>query len=92
MMDPKTVLELLNSYVDDTGKIFTVEFVKRTNGEVRRLNCRMGVKKHLKGGGPAYDFGSKGLVPVFDMQKGEYRCFPLDAVNELVIDGVVYRG
>jgi len=36
-----------------TGKFFTIKFVKK-NGELRELNGRLGVKKHLKGGELGY--------------------------------------
>ena len=54
------------------GKIFTVEFVKK-DGTVRKMNARLGVKKHLKGGSLAFDPSERNLLPVFDMQKEGYR-------------------
>ena len=39
--------EVLSSCIQ--GKIFTAKFVKK-DGEFRTINCRFGVKKHLKGG------------------------------------------
>lgn len=60
------------------GKIFSATFVKRTNGELRTMLCRTGVTKHLRGGDPAYDANSKGLMFVFDMQKLAYRTVNLD--------------
>ena len=42
------------------GEFVGVEFTKRTTGEVRQMNCRLGVKKHLKGGEQAYDPVAKG--------------------------------
>lgn len=33
-----------------SGKIFTVTFIKKTTGELRTMRARMGVTKHLKGG------------------------------------------
>lgn len=65
------------------GKIMTVKFVKRTTGEVRVMNCRLGVKVHLKGGVQAYDPKTKNLLTVFDMQKGAYRNINLDQVLEV---------
>lgn len=69
------------------GKIVTVEFIKRTDGTRRVLNCRLGVKSKLRGGKPKYDAAEKGLVVVFDMQAGEYRSIPLDAVLSVTADG-----
>lgn len=44
---------------------FGVTFIKK-DGTERRMVCMMGVKKHLAGGAPAYDFTAKGLLPVWD--------------------------
>ena len=33
-----------------SGRVFGVRFIKRTTGEVRDMNCRGGVRKHLRGG------------------------------------------
>ncbi len=62
------------------GQIFSVVFKKRTNGEIRKMRCRMGVTKYLKGGERAYDFKEKNLLPVFDLEKGEYRSIPIEAI------------
>lgn len=56
-----------------SGQLFTVDFNKRTvkPGEpsLRTMNCRLGVKKGVKGVGQSYDPASKNLLTVFDMQK-----------------------
>jgi hypothetical protein len=54
------------------GGFFTVTFIKK-DGTPRVMNARLGVKKHLKGGELKYDARSMGYIPVFDMQKREYR-------------------
>ena len=57
----------------------TVTFIK-ADGSVRKMNCRMGVTKHLKGGKSTLD-ASK-YVTVYDMAKAAYR-----AINrETIID------
>lgn len=53
----------------DNGHIFTVDFVKRTNNELRTMSCRRGVKKGVKGVGQSYDPKAKNLLTVYDMQK-----------------------
>lgn len=65
------------------GRIFTVEFIKRTNGELRRMVCRRGVRKNLKGTGMAYDPLSKALLTVWDVQKGAYRMINLEQLVAL---------
>lgn len=67
------------------GKIFTVAFVKK-DGSKRIMNCRLGVKRHLKGGELPYDPLSKGLLPVFDMQKRQYRMINLMTIYNLKIE------
>jgi hypothetical protein len=69
------------------GEFFTVAFIKRTTGEERVMNCRTGVKKHLKGGSAAYNFKEKNLLSVYDVQAEGYRCIPVDAVTRLTING-----
>ena len=80
------------------GKTVTVTFIRRTDdkktgakaGDRRVLNGRLGVKKHLKGGELAYNPADYDLLTIFDMQKKDYRCIPLDAVESVVASGVTY--
>jgi len=73
------------------GKIFTVVFTKRTTGERREMNCRMKVKKHLKGGGPAYNFKKKNLISVYDLGKEGYRCIPIEGITHLRVGGKSFK-
>lgn len=70
-----------------SGRFFTVSFRKRTNGEIRVMTCRVGVKKFLRGGDLPYDSKQKDLLPVYDMAKRGYRTIPLENV-----EWVKYRG
>ena len=65
------------------GKFFTAQFLKRSNGKVRKLNGRLGVKKHVKGIGAVYNAESKGLITVFDAQKRQYRMIPVETMFRL---------
>lgn len=65
------------------GRFFSVRFIKRSNGAERFMNCRLGVKKHLKGGDKAYDDKVHKLVTVYDVQAEGYRCIPLESIFEL---------
>jgi len=78
------------AFIDDRhGKYFAVKFVKRTPPhDVRQMSCRQGVKVHLAGGSPAYDFASKGLIPIYDTVKKDYRSIPTEGIFELMIDQV----
>ena len=79
----------LQNLVSD-GSIFSVEFIKRSTGELRRMTCRTGVKKHLKGGTKGYSAKAHNLLTVFDMEKKGYRSIPVDAVRELSIHGQTF--
>lgn len=65
------------------GKIFTVRFTKRSDGSDRLMNCRLGVKKHLRGGSKAFDDAEHKLVTVYDLKSKGYRSIPLEGVYEL---------
>ena len=79
-------VELINK---SRGRIFSVTFKKKDN-TIRVMNCRLDVKKHLKGGDMAYDPTLKGLKPVFDMQKKEFRMINLETIKRLCINGQHY--
>jgi hypothetical protein len=79
----------LRALVQD-GQIFSVEFIKRTDGNLRRMICRLGVKKHLKGGAASCDTKAHNLLTVFDMEKGGYRSIPVDAVQSLTVHGQTF--
>lgn len=51
------------------GKIFRVDFIKRSDGTERRIVCRKGVKEFVSGEGAAYDPKEKNLVCVWDCTK-----------------------
>lgn len=72
------------------GKIFTVEFVKRTTGETRVMNCRLGVQKNLVGVGHKFNPSEKNLLCVFDMQKESYRFISLENLISLKLNGKKY--
>lgn len=70
-----------------SGKIFTVTFVKK-DGTVRTMNARMGVKRGVTGKGMKYDPLEKGLVPVYDMQKGAFRMINFESVLSIKMNGL----
>jgi hypothetical protein len=80
------------------GKIFTVEFHKRTTGELRKMNCRRGVSKGVKGTGMKYNPRERDLLTVYDMQKinegtdekGAFRMVNLSDLVSLKLGGKTY--
>lgn len=79
----------------ENGHIFSVEFTKRTTGELRKMVCRRGVAKYVKGVGRSFDADKKNLLSVYDMQIADeakgYRLIPLDAIVSLRLNGTSYR-
>ena len=73
------------------NQFFTVTFIKRSNGESRVMNCRKGVKKHLKGGEKAYDPKAKRLVCVYDIKASGYRSIPLENITNISMEGKDYE-
>lgn len=69
---------------------FTVRFQKRTDNQVRQMNCLNHVKKHLTGGGPKYDAASHGLINTFSVQDQGYRSIPVEGLMDATINGEVY--
>ena len=79
------------------GAFFTVKFIKK-DGTERVMNCRLGVKKYLKGGELPYDPVAKGLIPVWDpiaakKQDGSegYRTISINTISSAKIGGKEYE-
>ena len=86
--------------------LFSVTFIKRTDGTLRTMLCRRGVRLGLSTGVLSFDPVLKGLMPVMDMNlyneklrsgvedalaaKESYRLIPLDAIVSATVDGVTY--
>lgn len=82
----------------DAGTFFTVEFIKRSTGELRVMNCRGGVSKYVKGVGMAYDPAAKKLVGVWEANNAEgdkkedaYRMISTEGIKAVVAGGVRYE-
>lgn len=69
------------------GQFATVTFIKRTTGEERKMNCRIGVTKHLAGGQKAFDDAEKNLITVFDTEKNHYRSINCDSIRHVKAHG-----
>jgi hypothetical protein len=83
--------EKLAEFIASTkGKIFWVVFVKRSDGQERRMRCRTAVTKNISGVGLAFEPAQYSLFNVFDMDKGQYRHIPLEAVLCLCFGGKRY--
>ncbi len=97
MSEQKKVVSLTESellklmYEESHNRFMMVRFIKRSTGQPRDMICRVGVKKHLAGGPPAYDFNEKRLVSVWEPgSKGGYKAIPLEGIVKVTLDGVDY--
>jgi hypothetical protein len=93
--------EVLREIDRNHGRVFSVDFIKRSTGEVRTITCRQGVHKYLKGVGATYNSGQRGLLRVVDMAliaRGDtspYRSIPIEGIRRVRIGKrllEVYRG
>jgi len=82
---------VLSDITNSKGIIFSVVFVKRTDNSFRKMVCRTGVKKHLRGGVAPYNFSEMKLLSVFDLQKKDYRSVDLNSIVEVTIRGTHYK-
>ena len=73
------------------GRIFRVDFVRRTDGRLRRMICRRGVLRGINGQGQRYDPQQHDLVCVYDMARRGFRMIPLDAILGIKMFGVEYQ-
>lgn len=86
-----TKAEAMKIIYNTAGKFFTVEFYKRTTGELRKMTARLGVKKHLKGGELGYDPKSKNLIGCYDVQpEAGYKMINIDGLVYLKADSIEY--
>jgi len=72
------------------NKIFAVEFIKK-DGSLRKMVCRLGVKKHLKGGELRYNPEDLNYLTVFDLQSEEYRTINVNTLKTITFEGVKYE-
>lgn len=84
----KTELAQLRTLVGN--KIFSAEFIKK-DGSLRKIVCRLGVKKHLRGGTLGYDAEALNYLTVFDLQSEEYRTINVNTLKSITFEGVTYE-
>ena len=72
------------------GKIFSAVFTKK-NGEKRKMVCRQGVAKYVKGVGLKFKPEEKNLIGVFDMHKKAYRFINTTTLEQIKVQGKTYK-
>lgn len=81
----------LSALLAYTRAVCVVYFVKRTTGEMRRMVCIYDPKRSEA---QRFKFNprTKGLLPVFDVEKGEPRMINLSGVRKIVVGGEIVFG
>ena len=69
------------------SQIFTVTYLKRSDGSRRVMNARLKVSKGVKGVGMSFNPSSHGLITVYDMQSKGHRMVSIEGIQELKISG-----
>ncbi len=92
------VLHARKTILSSEGRVFQCGFVKRTTGEERFGNFRLGVSKYVTGEGMKYDPKQHDLMTVFEFnnkegmkEKEAYRCLNLRGIFHLKVDGIEYH-
>ncbi len=105
LINNKQAFELIES-TRAQGTIFTATFHKRTTGEVRKMNARLGVKRGVTGVGMTYKPSEKNLIACYDVEKAKemkaqglddvaaakksYRMINLEGIISLAVSGQSY--
>ena len=71
------------------GRVFSAIFVKK-DGTDRKMNCRLGVRKGVKGVGRKFNPADYDLIGVFDMQKDAHRMINIKTLRAIQINKQVY--
>ena len=71
------------------GKIFSAVFTKK-DGEKRKMVCRRGVAKYVKGVGLKFKPEECSLINVFDMHKKAYRFINIKTLEQIKVKGITY--
>lgn len=88
----KRAIALLKAHrTNGGGKIFSVLFKKRGDGQDRRMQARFAVKKGVQGTGnfTTEDKLEQGLITVYEVgADGGFKNIPLEGLKELTLGGV----
>ena len=78
------------------GKIFSAVFIKK-DGEKRKIVCKLGVKKYVKGVGLKYKPEELGYIKVYDMlyartvdPERAYRLINEETLEQIKVGGRTY--
>ena len=73
-------IEAIKKFIGN--KFFSVEFYKK-DGTLRKMQCRLNVKKHLKGGTKSYDSDALEYLTVYSIDSKGYRTVNLNTIKQI---------
>ncbi len=79
------MLKLDDIIADSRGRFITVLFIKK-DGSLRKMTCRTGVTRHLKGGQSTLD--PTKYLTVYDVEAAGYRAINRQTIVSVTADGV----
>ncbi len=92
------IQEQLLTKLRRTKHFFAAVFIKKTDGTIRVMNCKFGVRKHVNGKGMKYKPLDYGLLTVWDPSKVDpekndkgYRSLNLNTLMLIKYAGVTYQ-
>lgn len=72
------------------NEFFTVTFIKKS-GELRVMNCRLGVKKHLVSNNSSTTSHISKYITVYDVKSSGYRNINIETLKEVKIHGNTFK-
>ena len=81
--------DAVKKILESGGKFFTV-LVRKRDGDLTEMNCRMDVKKHLAGGEKRFDDKEKNLITTYSLDRKGYRCIAIEGIKQVRMDGEIY--
>ena len=91
-LSTKRKIQILRVQIDKTnGRLFSVEFRKRTDGTYRKMVCFRRAPDGVVPQGMSFDPWSKNLCPVYDIAKRDYRMIALDTVCRFKFKDTIIR-
>jgi len=73
------------------GRLFSVTFIKRSDGSERTIVARVGVTRAQKHKGMGFNPRGKKLIVVFDVTERKYKCVPIEGIEAVCCRGRRYR-
>jgi hypothetical protein len=70
------------------GRFVSLAFIKRSTGQERRMLCRLGVRRYLKGGTLAFSPDDHGLMVVWSVHDQGYRSVPVNSITAIRHKGI----